>query len=368
MYEAVQDRLKFIFEEFENILISFSGGKDSTVCLNLCYDYAKRTGQTDKLAFFYSDYEAEYQHTYDFVERVFAGYPEVKRRYWFCLPISAMCSVNQDQTMWTPWNEDEKDKWVRPMPQNPYVITMENCPYPFVKGTYGNTMNEDFARWFGDTYGKTASIVGIRCDESQHRTHILCSDIRVSMYKSARYSKISGKNTVTFYPIYDWTYSDVWHYISSENLEYNPLYDLMWKIGAKTREMRVASPFVIAGQTHLSWYKRIEPENWSRAVLRVSGANYAAIYAGTMALPTMRTIEKPPQMSWKEYGEFLIETTPSAVKDKIKLPEGYDINWKWLCVAILRGKYYDMKQYVKKSDKKNPEELKNKWRNLMRGN
>ena len=29
VYEALRKRLKFIFEEFDNIYISFSGGKDS---------------------------------------------------------------------------------------------------------------------------------------------------------------------------------------------------------------------------------------------------------------------------------------------------------------------------------------------------
>ena len=29
VFDALQERLKFIFEEFDNIYVSFSGGKDS---------------------------------------------------------------------------------------------------------------------------------------------------------------------------------------------------------------------------------------------------------------------------------------------------------------------------------------------------
>ena len=35
VYELAQERLKVIFSEFDNIYVSFSGGKDSTVLLNL---------------------------------------------------------------------------------------------------------------------------------------------------------------------------------------------------------------------------------------------------------------------------------------------------------------------------------------------
>ena len=39
VYEATQARLKYIFEHFENIYVSFSGGKDSGLLLNLVLDY-----------------------------------------------------------------------------------------------------------------------------------------------------------------------------------------------------------------------------------------------------------------------------------------------------------------------------------------
>lgn len=42
VYELIQERLKVIFKEFDNIYISFSGGKDSGVLLNLCLDYMRR--------------------------------------------------------------------------------------------------------------------------------------------------------------------------------------------------------------------------------------------------------------------------------------------------------------------------------------
>ena len=41
VYELAQERLKVIFNEFDNIYVSFSGGKDSGVLLNMCIDYIR---------------------------------------------------------------------------------------------------------------------------------------------------------------------------------------------------------------------------------------------------------------------------------------------------------------------------------------
>ena len=56
VYERTQQRLKTIFDHFDNISISFSGGKDSGVLLNLCMDYIRRHGLKRRLAVFHMDY------------------------------------------------------------------------------------------------------------------------------------------------------------------------------------------------------------------------------------------------------------------------------------------------------------------------
>ena len=70
VYELAQERLSVLFKEFDNVYVSFSGGKDSGVLLNLCIDYIRRHQLNIKLGVFFMDYEVQYVHTIEFVNRM----------------------------------------------------------------------------------------------------------------------------------------------------------------------------------------------------------------------------------------------------------------------------------------------------------
>ena len=57
VYELIQERLEVIFKEFDNIYISFSGGKDSGVLLNLCLDYMRRNRLKRRIGVFHRSEE-----------------------------------------------------------------------------------------------------------------------------------------------------------------------------------------------------------------------------------------------------------------------------------------------------------------------
>ena len=67
VYEALQRRLKFLFEEFDNIFVSFSGGKDSGMLLNLVLDFQKEHYPDKRIGVFHQDFEAQYSATTEYV-------------------------------------------------------------------------------------------------------------------------------------------------------------------------------------------------------------------------------------------------------------------------------------------------------------
>ena len=312
--EAANDRIKRAFDDFERVLVAFSCGKDSGIVLNLAYDYAKKHNLLHKLAFYYEDYEADYKYTHEYAERTFTRMNDVQR-HWLCLPISAACSVSMHQARWIPWNQDEKDLWVRPMPTLDCVVNEFNCPYEFIKGTKGFDARIQYSTWFGKTYGKTAVLIGLRVDESLSRRAIITRDDRTEMHENLKYTKTVDENTCNFYPIYDWDVEDIWVCNAKFGYDYNKIYDLYYQAGLNLAQMRVASPFHASGQENLKLYRVIVPNSWGKMVGRVNGCNFAGIYGGTTAMG-WRSITKPKHFTWKQYAEFLLSTLPEDLKKK----------------------------------------------------
>src|SRR5699024_10931612 len=109
VYEALQERLHFLFGEFENIYVSFSGGKDSGLLLNMLLDFKKKYYPYRTIGMFHQDFEAQYTVTTEYVERTFKRLEGEVEQYWVCLPMATRTAVSSYEMYWYPWDDKKED-------------------------------------------------------------------------------------------------------------------------------------------------------------------------------------------------------------------------------------------------------------------
>lgn len=311
VYEASMSRIAYLFNEFEQIIVSFSGGKDSGVMLNLVLDHAKNKNLLHRIGVYHMDYEAQYQMTTDYVTRTFSNLPENVLKYWICLPVKAQCSTSMFQNFWQPWKLEEKKIWCRDLPNGTINESNFNMNFDYQVSDY--EFNQRFARYIS-AKKKTCFLIGIRTQESLHRYKAVNKFSDKNEYKSNKYTTIITTNCINAYPIYDWLVDDVWIANYRFGYDYNHLYNLMYKAGLKPNQMRVASPFNDCATESLKLYKVIDPNNWGKLLGRVNGVNFAGLYGGTTAMG-WNTIKKPKHFTWKQYMYFLLDTLPEETKN-----------------------------------------------------
>ncbi len=307
VYDASQDRLKFIFDNFERVYLSFSGGKDSGVMLNLVLDYMKANGITRKLGVQILDNEANYEYSLEFMRRMIEANREYLDVYWCCMPITLPCTVSSYEIDWKCWGVKDKHRWVRPMPAQDYVVNIDNHPFGEL---FHENMNYDefwdmFAEWYSQ--GKTcANLIGIRTAESLNRFRAIMNAEKETM-KGMMWTKKNTAHTYNVYPIYDWRTEDIWTANAKYAWDYNKLYDVFYMAGIPVHKMRVASPFMSESKSSLNMYKVIDAHCWARLCARVAGANFAATYGKQL---NYHSFKLPPGHTWKSFTKFLLDTMP----------------------------------------------------------
>lgn len=307
VYDAAIERLDFIFENFERIYISFSGGKDSGALLNLTLQYMKERGIKRKIGIQILDNEANYEYSLQFMRRILEENREYLDIYWCCMPITLPCTVSAYHVDWQCWGERDQERWVRPRPDQDYIVHFQNHPFGenFVEDMNYDHFWDMFAEWYSQ--GKTcANLIGIRTVESLNRFRAIMNSDKETL-KGRMWTKRNTEHVFNCYPLYDWRTEDIWTANAKFGWDYNKLYDVFYMAGVPVHKMRVASPFMSESKSSLNLYRVIDPETWARLCARVQGANFVAHYGKQL---NYHSFKLPPGHTWKSFVKFLLDTLP----------------------------------------------------------
>ena len=313
---ATFERLEYIFNNFENIYFSVSGGKDSSVMVQLANMVAKKLNK--KFDVMYIDFEAQYRATIEHIYEL-KQLSQIRNFYHFALPMALRNAVSILQPKWICWEEASRDLWVRDMPED--SININNCPFDWFRP--GEEFEEfilQFADWYQQKHGGTVACgVGIRSDESLNRFRTIGFQHNKITFNDKQWTtKIKYKDNYievfNFYPLYDWRAEDIWGCVSKFDLMYNKVYEMMYKNGLSIYEQRLCQPYGDDQKNGLDQFKALEYDTWSKVLNRVNGVNFGNIYCRTSALGNIKSC-KPDFMSWQEYTVFLLESIGIYNKD-----------------------------------------------------
>jgi predicted phosphoadenosine phosphosulfate sulfurtransferase len=314
VYQASLERIDFIFKNFSRIYVSFSGGKDSGVMLNLVIQYMKDNNIDKKVGVMILDNEANYKLSTKFMLDIIDENIEYLDVYWCCLPITLPCTVSSFLTDWQCWGVNDRHKWIQPMPDRSYVVNIDNHNFPFFKENMPyNEFWDNFGEWYSN--GELcACLIGIRADESLNRFRAIANEDKI-MLQGQKWTKKNGKNVFNCYPIYDWRTSDIWVGNAKFGWKYNELYDIFYMAGVPISKMRVASPFMSESKSSLNMYRVIDPEIWMTLCARVHGANFVATYGKQISYHSFKL---PDGHTWKSFTKFLLNTLPNDIADNFR--------------------------------------------------
>jgi predicted phosphoadenosine phosphosulfate sulfurtransferase len=223
---------------------------------------------------------------------------------WLQVPIEINNATSLNNPIITAW-ADGCD-WLR-----------EKEPSSIHNNDYGTMKFEKLFGKFIDKHfdGQRAlcCISGVTAEESPSRfMGLTCRPT----YKWITWGKKG--NHPTFYPIYDWSYRDVWKSIHENNWTYCRIYDSMYQRGIGIKGMRISNVHHENSLRTLMFMQSIEPETWQRLVDRVPGIHAASMLGDEHFNPKQKSQLPPMFSSWRVYRDYLLNHIVDNEELKIK--------------------------------------------------
>jgi predicted phosphoadenosine phosphosulfate sulfurtransferase len=304
--EAAQERISFVFDSFENIIVSISGGKDSTVLAWLALKEAEKRDR--KIGLFFFDEEVIYQATADQVEWLMGLKPRHSNRIWLQVEFNMTNSTSLTEPVLKAWEKGGHKKWMRPKGKKNILA----YPWSFEPTIRNKAIGLDYYDVidnFERCYSDTAFLIGMRGVESPNRWRSFSKNPVTIQGEQVYWATKKENGCVALSPIYDWNFHDVWKYIHDEGIRYNRVYDWQFKKGFSIQEMRCSSLIHERAFKSIVELPEFEPKTYEKLCQRIKGIKFAQETGKDAKSLKARKLPKNFE-SWIPYRDFLLDTYP----------------------------------------------------------
>lgn len=306
--DAARQRIALVFDAFETVNVSISGGKDSTVLAHLALTEAKRRNR--KVGLFFLDEEVIYQSTADQVEYLMSLYPAQTNRLWLQIPFALTNATSLSESQLICWEPGKHKLWMRPKGKGNICAKPWDVARETVRNREKGFGFYDALENFQHCYRGAAFLVGLRATESPNRWRIMVKH-PVDVQGTAIYWATNSPPNVNFYPLYDWNFHDVWRYIADQDLKYSKIYDYLFMKGVGINQIRISSLIHEKAFKSLCDLPEFEPKTYERLCQRIQGIAFAQETGKSAKSFAMRKLPKN-FTSWRTYRDFLLDTYPDA--------------------------------------------------------
>ena len=218
---AARQRVSHIYDTFDNVLVMFSGGKDSMATLEVTREEAERRGRLP-LDVVFLDEEIIPPQVVDTVK----WYREQDwlRMHWLTVPLKNqkyVLGTIEDIVMWGEGRDHvrERPKWG--ITGEPGMIYRQHEMDGFVAKVVG-------------LKGRLAFMLGIRAAESLIRFRSVVNKLNQNYICASTDARVKICK-----PIYDWLDDDIFKFLHEQGLPLSEVYRAQWLAGDR---MRVATP------------------------------------------------------------------------------------------------------------------------------
>lgn len=313
MVQAATRRISQAFDLFDNVIVSVSGGKDSTVLAYLAVKEAARRKQ--KVGLFFLDEEVVYQSTVEQVEYLMGLEPEWTNRLWLQVEFRLTNATSLTETQLQCWEAGKHKQWMRPKGKANVIAPMWGRN-PTVRDKRKGFGFYDVIDNFERCFENTAFLVGLRATEGPNRFRAVSKNPVGVKGETLFHATKKGNGCAAVYPIYDWNFHDVWKFIWENEVRYSKIYDMQFRKGIPLPEVRCSSLIHERSFKSLCDLPEFEPKTYDRLLKRIGGIGFANEAGKDRKAFASRKLPKGHK-SWRGYRDFLLNTHPDKTSADI---------------------------------------------------